>query len=107
MSVIQLSARELQNKLAGDVKPLLLDVREPDEFQYTRIDGSKLIPLGQIAQRINEIDSTDGCVIICHHGIRSQQVAAYLVRAGLTDIYNLSGGIEAWSVDCDNTVLRY
>ena len=107
MSVIQLSARDLQNKLACDIKPLLLDVREPDEFQYTRIDGTKLIPLGQIAQRMNEIDSTDGCVIICHHGIRSQQVAAYLVRAGLTDIYNLSGGIEAWSVDCDSTVLRY
>ncbi len=107
MSVIQLSAIELQKKLAGDVKPLLLDVRELNEFQYTRIEGSKLIPMGEIAQRINEIDSTDGCVIICHHGIRSQQVAAYLVQAGLDDIYNLSGGIEAWSEDCDDTVLRY
>jgi rhodanese-related sulfurtransferase len=107
MSVIQLSARELQNKLAGDVKPLLLDVREPDEFEFTHIAGSKLIPLNLITQRMSEIDSSEGCVVICHHGIRSQQAAAYLVRAGLSNIYNLSGGIEAWSMDCDNTVLRY
>ena len=107
MPVIQLSAKDLQKKLASDVKPLLLDVREPDEFQYTCIEGSQLIPIGQISQRMNEIDSTNGCVVICHHGIRSQQVAAYLVRAGLSDIYNLSGGIEAWSVDCDSSVLRY
>ncbi len=107
MPVIQLSAKNLQKKIASDEVPLLLDVREPDEFQFAHIAGSKLIPLNQLSQRLNEIDSSKDCVVICHHGIRSQQAAAYLVHVGLTNIFNLSGGIEAWSLDCDSTVLRY
>mgnify|MGYP000350112077 FL=1 len=107
MSVIQISAKALQEKITGDVKPLLLDVRELNEFEYARIEGSLHIPLNQIPQRMDEIDRTVDCVVICHHGVRSQQAADFLVHSGLTNIYNLSGGIDAWSVDCDNTVSRY
>lgn len=107
MSVIQISAKDLYKKISGDVKPLLLDVRELNEFEYARIEGSLHIPLNQIPQRINEIDGAVDCVVICHHGMRSQQAADFLVHSGLTNIYNLSGGIDAWSVDCDNTVSRY
>jgi len=107
MSVTQISAKELQEKLQVTVKPLLLDVRELNEFEFARIEGSLHIPLNQIPARIKELDSTDGCVVICHHGMRSQQAASYLVQNGLSNIYNLSGGIDAWSVQCDNTVSRY
>lgn len=107
MSVVQVSAKELYLKLQGDVKPSLVDVREPHEFEFARIEGSQLIPLNQISARINEIDASNGCVVICHHGMRSQQAADFLVHMGLTDIYNLTGGIDAWSVQCDNTISRY
>lgn len=107
MSVIEISALNLQKRLQNKVTLLLLDVREQHEFEYAHIEGSQHIPLGQIPQRIAEIDSSHECVVICHHGIRSQQAATFLVNSGFTNIYNLSGGIDAWSVDCDNTVLRY
>jgi rhodanese-related sulfurtransferase len=107
MSVIQITAKELEKKLYDNLKLLVLDVREPHEFEFANINGSLHIPLNQIPQRTDEIDSSSGCVVICHHGIRSQQAAAYLVYSGFTQIYNLSGGIDAWSVECDNTVSRY
>ncbi len=107
MSVVQISASDLQEKLIAKVKPLLLDVRELNEFQFARIEGSMHIPLNQIPQRIDEVNTEQGCVVICHHGMRSQQAANFLVHSGLSNIYNLSGGIDAWSVDCDSTVPRY
>ncbi len=107
MSVIQISAKDLQKKRSAAEELVLLDVRELNEFEYARIEGSQHIPLNQIPQRMNEIDNTVCCVVICHHGMRSQQAADFLVHSGFSNIYNLSGGIDAWSVDCDNTVLRY
>ena len=107
MSVIQISAKQLMLKLQASVKPFLVDVRELDEFEFACIEGSLHIPLNQIPQRINEIDSSKACVLICHHGVRSQQAGEFLVHSGLTNIYNLTGGIDAWSIECDNTVPRY
>lgn len=107
MSVTQISATQLQLKLQNDVKPLLLDVREPFEFEIASVKGSLYIPMNQIPQRLSEIDVSSGCVVICHHGIRSQQVADFLVHSGFNDILNLAGGIDAWSIKCDNTVSRY
>jgi rhodanese-related sulfurtransferase len=107
MSVIQISAKDLQVKLTGNNPPVLLDVREQNEFEFANIKGSLHIPLNQIAQRITEIHTEQGCVVICHHGMRSQQATNFLVHSGLSNIYNLSGGIDAWSVGCDNTVSRY
>jgi len=107
MSVIQISAKNLQEKLANNTKVTLLDVRESNEFQFAHIKGSLHIPLSLIPLKINEIDTTKDCVVICHHGMRSQQAANFMVNSGLNNIYNLSGGIDAWSVDCDSTVSRY
>lgn len=109
MSVIQISAQNLQKRLQNqnEDKLLLLDVREQHEFEFAHIEGSQHIPLSQIPQRISELDTSRECVAICHHGMRSQQAAVFLFNSGFTHIYNLSGGIDAWSVDCDNTVLRY
>ncbi len=107
MSIVQISAKDLQTKLASPEKPLLLDVRENNEFDYAHIEGSLHIPMSEVPRRVSEIDASIDCVVICHHGVRSQQVAEFLQHSGFANIYNLSGGIDAWSVDCDNTVSRY
>ena len=107
MTVKQLSATELKNKILQEGKLFLLDVREPDEFQYAHITGSVLIPLNQIPKRLGELDPQQEIVVICHHGMRSQQAANYLVQSGYKNIANLTGGIDAWSCTCDSSVRRY
>lgn len=107
MTVKQLSAQELKNKIQDSVNLFLLDVREPNEFHFARIDNSVLIPLNQIPQRIGELDPNHEIVVICHHGMRSQQAALYLAQSGFNNVSNLSGGIDAWSCTCDSSVSRY
>ncbi len=88
-------------------RPILIDVREPWEFQLARIDGSTHLPMGEIPSRIQEIDQTHPTVVICHHGVRSLQVVAYLQQQGFDNLHNLQGGIDAWSRDVDPTVPCY
>lgn len=107
MPIKQLSAIELKNKLQEKEPLFLLDVREPFEFAHARIDGSVLIPLNQIPQRLRELDFDQEIVVICHHGIRSMQAANFLTQVGFKKIINLVGGIDAWSLECDSTVARY
>ena len=107
MTVKQLSATELKNKIQQDEQLFLLDVREPHEFEYTHIANSVLIPLNQIPNRLGELDPQQEIVVICHHGMRSQQAANYLVQSGYKNIANLTGGIDAWSCTCDSSVRRY
>ncbi len=87
--------------------PLLLDVREGWEFQLARIVGSRHIPMGEIPNRADELDQTQPTVVICHHGVRSLQVVAYLARLGYTNLHNLNGGIDAWSRLIDPAVPQY
>ena len=107
MTVKQLSATELKNKIEQEDKLFLLDVREAHEFQYAHIANSVLIPLNEIPKRLAELDSQQEIVVICHHGMRSQQAANYLVQSGFQNIANLTGGIDAWSCTCDSSVRRY
>ena len=108
MTVKQIKASELQKIIQlEESSPVLLDVREPFEYQMANIDNSVLIPLGQIQQRMNELDPQKEIIVICHHGMRSQQVADYLVYCGFTNVSNLVGGIDAWSIQCDPEVPRY
>ena len=90
---------------------MLLDVREPWEFQLAaiRIDGATTLnlPMGQIPQRLAELDPAQPILCICHHGMRSAQVVAFLERAGFESVYNLAGGIDAWSTRVDPGVPRY
>ena len=96
---------------AGDVEPLLLDVREPWEVQLAaiRIPGASMLnlPMGQIPQRLGELDPAQPILCICHHGMRSAQVVAFLERSGYDSVYNLAGGIDAWSTKVDPGVPRY
>lgn len=107
MSVKQISATELKARIQNEENLFLLDVREPNEFQYASIENSVLIPLNQIPQRLGELDTQQEIVVICHHGMRSQQAASYLVHSGFKSIANLAGGIDAWSCHCDSSVPRY
>ena len=107
MPIQQISATELNAKLQSDNRPFLLDVREPYEFAYARIAGSVLIPLHQIPERLDELDAEQEIVVICHHGIRSQQAASFLEQQLFRKLLNLSGGIDAWSCECDASVPRY
>jgi rhodanese-related sulfurtransferase len=107
MSIKQLSATELKNRIQQGDNLFLLDVREPHEFKYASITNSVLIPLNQIPQRLAELDPQQEIVVICHHGMRSQSAANYLERSGFKNIANLKGGIDAWSLECDSSVARY
>ncbi len=93
----QLGPTELKARLAAGDKLQLLDVREDWEFQTARIEGSILIPMGQVASRIAELDSAAETVVICHHGGRSMQVAGLLEQLGFPNVINLAGGVDAWA----------
>lgn len=98
----QFSAQELHEYLQQTAAtPLLLDVREPWEFDICRLPDSQLIPMGTIPQAINELDQSREIVVICHHGIRSRQVCYYLEHMGFENVINLAGGIDAWAKDID------
>jgi rhodanese-related sulfurtransferase len=107
MTIQQISPVALQERLANDEMLLLLDVREPHEFSFTHIRGSVSIPLSLIPLRLNELDPEQEIVVICHHGIRSQQAAQYLQKQGFRHILNLSGGVAGWASECDLTMPRY
>ena len=109
----QLSGRDLfgMSTAAGAPMPLLLDVREPWEFELAaiRIDGleTRLMPMNSVPERAAELDPAQPIVCICHHGARSAQVVAFLERQGFEAVYNLAGGIDAWSAQVDARVPRY
>ena len=92
---------------AGREKPLLLDVREPWEYEKARIEGARLIPMRELPARIAEIDAQNAVVAICHHGGRSLQVAVFLEKQGFKRVHNLVGGIDAWSRTIDPAVPLY
>lgn len=104
-----LNAPELAAWLADStrVQPLLLDVREPWEFETCHIAGSQLIPMSAIPARQEELDPQQAVICICHHGARSMQVAAFLERAGFEDVTNLTGGIHAWALQVDGAMPTY
>ena len=104
-----ISPSELAAWLADErrEKPVLLDVREPWEFEKARIDGATLIPMREVPSRVGQIDEDKEVVAICHHGGRSMQVALFLEKNGFANVHNLSGGMDAWSTTVDPSVPRY
>jgi rhodanese-related sulfurtransferase len=88
--------------------PLLLDVREPWEFQTASIPNSLLMPMGEVASRAHtELDPDAPIIVMCHHGARSLNVAMWLRDQGFTHAQSLAGGIDAWSRSIDPSVPRY
>lgn len=107
MPISQYSPQQLQQRLQDDPDVFLLDVREPHEFAYAHIEGSVLIPLQQLTQRFDEVPVDQDVVVICHHGMRSQQACMFLQHNGFQRLFNLKGGIDAWAIVCDSAVPRY
>ena len=102
-----IAVQDLKRRMDAQESLTLIDVREPWEYEAAQIKGSKLIPLGELEARLGEIPREGTIVLHCHSGVRSEQGANVLKQAGFVEVYNLEGGIEAWSRDIDPTVPRY
>jgi molybdopterin/thiamine biosynthesis adenylyltransferase/rhodanese-related sulfurtransferase len=102
-----ISVRELKTKMDNKEALTLIDVREPYEYEIARIDGSRLIPLGELETHVSELPRAGTLVLQCHSGGRSEHAVRILQEAGFTNAVNLAGGIEAWSVEVDPAVPRY
>lgn len=105
--VPEIAAADVKRMMDDDKPFILIDVREPHEFQICSIPGAKLIPLGQVPQRMNELNSADEIVVHCRQGMRSAQAVSLLMKAGFRKIHNLKGGIIAWSDQVDPDVPKY
>ncbi|MCG5500689.1 rhodanese-like domain-containing protein [Ectothiorhodospira lacustris] len=92
---------------AGDNAPLLIDVREPWEYDIVHIQDSRLVPLDRLGSLVEDIPPDRELVMICHHGIRSRQAGMLLERQGFTRVINLTGGIDAWSRQVDPSLPCY
>jgi adenylyltransferase/sulfurtransferase len=102
-----IGSRDLKAQLDRTDPPLLIDVREPHEWEIARIPGATLIPLNSLPARLAELDSSREIVLHCHHGQRSMRALEYLRSSGFRKLKNLRGGIDAWSKEVDPTVPRY
>src|SRR6266699_1154158 len=106
-AVPAISVHELKRKTDAREAFELIDVREPFEYEIARIDGAKLLPLGEIAERTDELQREQPIVMHCHSGKRSAQAVRLLQQRGFSNVYNLEGGIDAWSEQIDPTVPKY
>lgn len=107
MPIISITVQQLQQRLQDQQRLLLLDVREDNEFAYAHIPGSQHIPLRQLPAHLEQLDPDRDIAILCHHGMRSQQACLFLEQHGFERLFNVQGGIDAWSIHCDPTVSRY
>ncbi len=105
--VPEITPTELKKMMDEHRRFVLIDVREPHEYEICRIPGSTLIPLGEIAKRMNELNSADEIVVHCRSGMRSAKAVQILMQAGFRKIHNLKGGILAWSDEIDPSVPKY
>ncbi len=105
--LVEISAQELKQKIDKKEKFVLLDVREPHEYQIAKIPGSKLIPLGEVMKRARELDTADDIVVHCRSGARSAKAIHELQKLGFKRLKNLKGGILAWSREIDPSVPQY
>ena len=104
----EISASELKKRLDAGDDIQLIDVRQPDEYAFAKIEGTRLIPLGEIMARKDEIDSDREAVVLCKMGGRSARAIEALERSGFSgDLINLKGGITAWSNEVDPSIPKY
>lgn len=106
-SALQLKAHLDQYEQDGEQLPLLLDVRQPWEFDICKIEGSELVPMSTIPEKLKTLDLDRETVVICHHGIRSRQVGRYMEQNGFSNVINLSGGVAQWAQTVDDKMATY
>lgn len=102
-----ISVKDLKDRLDKGDKIFLLDVREPHEYSMAKIEGSVLIPLGTLPTALDQLNTDDEIVALCHRGMRSADAVGFLLQQGFSNIKNLVGGIDAWSIEIDPEVPRY
>ena len=102
-----LGPAEVKRILEQDKQVVLLDVREPHEYDIVHIEGSRLIPLSELHLRANELDTADTVITYCHHGQRSLQAIKTLEHFGFKKLKHLRGGIDAWACEVDQEMARY
>lgn len=107
MKELEISVSELQQRQQAAERFLLVDVREPWEYDLCRIEGAKLVPMGTIPANLQLLDSGEDVICYCHHGQRSLDVAAWLRAQGIESAQSLAGGIDRWSSEIDPAVPRY
>ncbi len=104
----EITATELKKTMGAGEDVQLIDERQPDEFAFAKIEGAKLIPLGEIMPRMNELDDSKELILQCKAGGRSAQAIEFLTRAGYQGkMSNLKGGITAWSNNVDPKIPKY
>lgn len=106
MTIKHLSPKEAQPLLESE-SATLLDVREPWELEIAPVPGAKHIPMNQIPGRLAELSPEQPVLVLCHSGIRSQNVAQFLDQSGFKDVSNITGGTEAWRLEVDPNVPSY
>jgi rhodanese-related sulfurtransferase len=104
----EISAEDVKGKIDAGEEFVLLDVREPWEFEAAHMEGAKLIPMGDVPSRAHqELDLENPIVVVCHHGVRSMNVTAWLRQQGFEKAQSMRGGIDAWSRRVDGNVPVY
>jgi rhodanese-related sulfurtransferase len=107
---LEITPAAAHEKLANEPKPVLLDVREPQEYSIAHLEGSLLIPMNSVPaelQKLEALADEADILVLCHHGVRSLQVAAWLQSKGVENACSIAGGIDRWSTEIDPTVPRY
>ena len=105
---LEITVDQLKSRLASDHPPLLLDVREPWEYNTAHIPGSTLMPMNEVPSRaFNELDEEAPIAVLCHHGARSLSVANWLRQQGFAEAQSVAGGIDLWSRAIDPSIPRY
>lgn len=107
MDDLQITVKEVNERIARGESLLLVDVREPWEFELCRLPGAKSIPLGALAASVNDLQSAAEVICYCHRGRRSLDAAVWLRQQGVEGAKSLAGGIERWAVEIDPDVPRY
>jgi adenylyltransferase/sulfurtransferase len=107
MTDVEISVREVKERLDRGEKLLLVDVRERHEFELCHIEGAVLIPMGSIPANLPRLDTDEDVICFCHHGIRSLDVAHWLRAQGVKSAKSMAGGIDRWSLEIDPSLPRY
>ena len=103
----EIDVRSLSQRITAEDRPVVLDVREPQEIAIARFPGAVEIPMHDVPTRLAELDPQQEIFVLCHHGMRSAHVASFLAENGFTRVGNVSGGIDAWALFVDPSVPRY
>lgn len=107
MDYENISPQELSARMKSGEAVTLIDVREQEEFELARIEGARLLPLSCFNEWSGTLEPDEEIVFMCHHGMRSAQVCTVLAREGFSRLRNLTGGIDLWSWEVDQSVPRY